>query len=533
MTLTTFDTQVPARQLKNTLPIVVKHQLFPSVRFVTRHASSFGAANELSPLRLPAELRSVHILMTALTCGRRSFILRRLISTNHLRRVARLAAHLRMFTDKRKTRLRVIETLGKPIRSRVARRAALLRHFFRELSAVLIFVAALAVRAREVKYLAPLGVSRMTLLARRRDVRTCECKSSLIVHHKCERRRSKSERCVAVFARAVEPLRELPLMIVGMTITTPIVCQLQRLPHRRLRTALVALFARHRFMPTDELERRQVMIEFPTHLRRFPILWRMATLARLRFHELRMMRRSVARRAITKRLRREHERRVFCPRCHRSVALATHHCGMFANKRELRLRVIERLRDRRPLLRRVTTLAIRAHRRVVFVPMAAHARRAQTEIRCATLLVHNLENRRVRDIFLRMAIVAFNRRVLTRPRKPRQRVVERTIVELHGLRAATEMFLVALHARLRRVAKMKPVLCVDDVLNLRMTRRAFLPADFISRLMTLQAVVHPFQLLMRLRQVARRKLCTNVFALDSSNQQDQNTIWGCRQSASP
>jgi hypothetical protein len=38
---------------------------------------------------------------------------------------------------------------------------------------------------------------------------------------------------------------------------------------------------------------------------------------------------------------------------------------------------------------------------------------------------------------------------------------------------------------------------------------------------------------MRLRQVARRKLCTNVFALDSSNQQDQNTIWGCRQSASP
>lgn len=67
-------------------------------------------------------------------------------------------------------------------------------------------------------------------------------------------------------------------------------------------------------------------------------------------------------------------------------------------------------------------------------------------------------------------------------------MVECSLVKLFRLRVAPEMFFVALDAFLRRILEMKSMLRVDNVLNFRMTRRAFLSADFLPLLMALQTV---------------------------------------------
>jgi hypothetical protein len=207
----------------------------------------------------------------------------------------------------------------------------------------------------------------------------------------------------------------------------------------------------------------------------------------------------MARRTIDKVLCREEQRFVFGFLFKSSVAFCTRNCYMFATEPELRLRMIERCGNRRKRFCVVTFPAIRADGCVMLVLMTTYARLRKAEIRFPVMLAYNVKDSGVFDVLSCVTLFAAYRGVLASTSEPRLAMVESVLVEQNRLRIFAKMFLVAGDALLIRNLEVIPALRIDRRFDLLMTRQALTAADFISRLVTLQAVAHSFKLLVCFR----------------------------------
>jgi len=127
---------------------------------------------------------------------------------------------------------------------------------------------------------------------------------------------------------------KIPPMIVSVTITTLIVCQLHGRCTLHACPGLMTLFACDTRMFSKKTERCQIMVELADFACGLPIVLGMARGATLFACKIRAVWRKMARRAIGIRLCRKENRPTFLLQFEIAVTFAAHNCGMFANEFE-------------------------------------------------------------------------------------------------------------------------------------------------------------------------------------------------------
>jgi hypothetical protein len=216
----------------------------------------------------------------------------------------------------------------------MARGATLLDHQVAKLPAMLIFMARFAMDGGKAKHSSPVGALHVALLAWRCCVRSRQSKPRCRVRCKREGGRLEPRGRMARGTVTIVLPGKIPPMIVSVTITTLIVCQLHGPPLLFACPGFVAFFTRNSNVLSGKTERCQIMVKLADFACGLPIFLGMARGASLFAYKIVAMWGKMARRAIGIRLCRKENRSAFLLQFKIAVAFAAHNCGMFANEFE-------------------------------------------------------------------------------------------------------------------------------------------------------------------------------------------------------